>query len=212
MKPRRVWMVATVFVVMLIGPRVAEAGIGEFIWEMSGPQMVGGGIQCKFSITTGELEICYATIPVSLRLAQDRPKRRFRVSFDGGIYTSTGKDAGGVDYEAFNTWMLAFDPVIELVTYDNFKSGGARREVYHGVMGVSYNVLFGSDFRRFTNAAVKLRPIGYRHGRFNVEFDLRMYPNGFRADQFGEVSPEPEPNRAETTWGFSVGIAFGEYN
>ena len=118
MKPRRLWMVASVFALMLLGPRVAEAGIGEFIWEMSGPQMVGGGVQCKFHLTGG-LDICYVSFPLPAPLiAADAPKPRFRVSLDGGVYVSTGKNAGGVDYEAWKTWMLAFDPMIERVSWE----------------------------------------------------------------------------------------------
>ena len=210
MMRRRLCMVASVFVVMLTLPRIAHAGIGELIWEMSGPQMIGGGLECKFSPTTGKLEISYATLPVPL-LTPEAP-RRFRISLDGGIYTSTGKNAGDVDYQAFKTWMLAFDPMIEVVSYDNGVQGKGRRELYHGVMGVSYNYLFGSGFAPFTNVALKLRPIGYGFGRFNVEFDLRMYPNGFSAGDFGKVAPEPESNRAETTWGVSMGIAFGKFD
>ncbi|HEU4693713.1 MAG TPA: hypothetical protein VFS23_35360 [Vicinamibacterales bacterium] len=207
MKPQRLWMIASAFAVLLISPRIAEAGIGEFIWEMSGPQMVGGGIECKLNFS-GDVELCYITIPITgLAKAPMRP-RRFRVSLDGGVYVSTGKNAGGVDYEAWKTWMLAFDPMIELVTWDNLKDDN-RQEIYHGLMGVSYNVLFGPDFRRFANAGVKLRPIGYRYRRVNFEFDLRIYPNGFSADQFGKAAA-PEPNRAEVTYGFSMGIAFGE--
>ena len=76
-------------------------------------------------------------------------------------------------------------------------------------MGVSYNFLFGPDFKRFSNVGLKLRPIGYRHGRVNFEFDMRLYPNGFSADQFGKTAA-PEPNTAEVTYGFSMGIAFAE--
>jgi hypothetical protein len=200
-------MVASVFAFMLVGPRVAEAGIGEFIWEMSGPQMIGGGLQCKFNLQ-GEVEQCYVTVPITTSLRDAPQKRRFRISLDGGIYVSTGKNAGGVDYEAWKTWMLAFDPMIEFVTKDNRTDTlRDRREWYHGIMGVSYNVLFG-DFRRFANVGLKLRPIGYRRGRFNYEFDVRIYPNGFTADQFGKAA-EPEPNRAEVTWGLSLGIALG---
>jgi hypothetical protein len=191
---------------MLALPRIAHAGIGEFIWEMGGPQMVGGGIECKFALN-GDLELCYITVPISpLAKAPDRP-RRFRFSIDGGVYVSTGKNAGGVDYEAWKTWMLAFDPMIELVTWDN-QNNDNRKELYHGIMGVTYNFLFGPDFKRFANAGMKLRPIGYRYQRFNFEFDLRIYPNGFTADQFGKAAA-PEPNRAEVTYGFSMGIAFG---
>jgi hypothetical protein len=209
MVPRRVWMVAPVFVVMLTIPRVAHAGIGEFIWEMSGPQMWGGGVQCKYSLKW-ELKQCYVTVPIPA--IAKAPAERFRFSIDGGLYVSTGKDADGVDYEAWKTWMLAFDPMIEFVTWEKTdRDINQRRELYHGIGGVSYNFLFGPDFRRFSNLAFKVRPIGYRYGRFAFEFDLRMYPDGFTAGQFGKASLSPEdPDKAEVTYGFSLGIAFGD--
>jgi hypothetical protein len=207
MLQRGAWIVLGTLVLILSTPRDGRAGIGELIWEMSGPQMVGGGVQCKFDFN-GNLDICYVSFPVPGPVAKVAHERRFRVSMDGGVYVSTGKNAGGVDYEAWKTWMLAFDPMIELVTSDNQQPGGARREWYHGIMGVSYNFLVGSDFKRFSNVGLKLRPIGYRRGRVNFEFDLRIYPSGFTASQFGKESTTPEPNRAEVTYGFSMGIAF----
>jgi hypothetical protein len=208
MLKRGVWMVLGVAVLVLSTPRTGSAGIGELIWEMSGPQMIGGGIQCKYTIGF-TLEQCYVTVPIPPLGVSGVPRKRLRLSFDGGVYVSTGKDSGDIDYEAWKTWMLAFDPMIELVTWDNgdtdFKN---RHEVYHGIAGFSYNFLFGSDFGSFSNAAIKVRPVGYRHGRFNFEFDMRIYPRGFTAADFGKVSPTPDPVKTEVTYGVSLGIAF----
>ena len=50
MLKRGVWMVLVWRLLVLATPRTGSAGIGELIWEMSGPQFVGGGIQCKFTL------------------------------------------------------------------------------------------------------------------------------------------------------------------
>ena len=120
------------------------------------------------------------------------------------MYFSLGKNAGGQDYEFGKTWMLTFDPMFEMVTKE--KQGG-NFAVYHGLLGVSYNLLLGSEFRRFTNAAFKLRPLGVSYKRVNFEYNLRVYPNGFSADEFGKLPLVPEANRAEAVHGFSIGIA-----
>ena len=196
---------------ILATPRTGSAGIGEWIWEMSGPQFVGGGIECKVTLHW-ELEVCYVTFPIPVSLRTLKPKVRYRLSLEGGLYGSTGKDSNGVSYEAGEAWMFAFDPMIELVHHDNWLPGGDRAEIYHG-LGFSYNRLFGGgdDWDAFNNAAIKIRPLGVRFGRQNIEFDLRIYPNRFNASDFGKVSLVPEDNGGEVVWSISYGIALGKY-
>jgi hypothetical protein len=206
---RGAWIILAAALLVLATPRTGSAGIGEWIWEMSGPQFIGGGIECKVTFTW-ELEICYVTLPVPAGIASQKPKVRYRLSIEGGFYGSTGKDSNGVEYEAGDAWMFAFDPMIELVHHDNFLSRGDRAEIYHG-LGFSYNRLWGGDFDAFNNAAIKLRPIGVRFGRNNLEFDLRIYPNRFNASDFGKVSLIPEGTGGEVVWSLSYGIAIGKY-
>ena len=208
---RRLGWTSLVAVALLLStPRTGSAGIGEWIWEMSGPQMVGGGIECKFTFK-GELEICYVTSGVPFSVANNKRKVRPRISIEGGLYGSTGKNSNGVEYKAGDAWMFAFDPMIELVHHETTMTAGAdRAEIYHG-LGVSYNRLFGKDFHPFNNAAIKVRPIGVRFGRNNLEFDLRVYPNHFSATDFGKVPVGPEETGVETVWSLSYGIAIGKY-
>jgi hypothetical protein len=136
--------------------------------------------------------------------AATAPVRKVWFSFEGGLYFSTGKDASGQDYEAGKTWMVAFDPMIEIQTVDR-----GRFKMYHGVMGMSYNLLFGPDFDKFTNVAFKLRPIGVIiNNRFNIAYNLRVYPRGFTADQFGKIPTTPSENKSETVHSFSVGFRY----
>ncbi len=211
MLKRRAGIIMASAVLVLLTPRTGSAGIGEWIWEMSGPQFVGGGIECKVTFKW-ELEVCYVTLPVPLSQRTTKPKVRYRLSLEGGLYGSTGKDSNGVSYEPGEVWMFAVDPMIELVHHDNFLPGGDRAEIYHG-LGFSYNRLFGGgeDWDAFNNAAIKVRPLGVRFGRNSIEFDLRIYPNRFNPSDFGKVSVLPEDNGGELVWSLSYGIAIGKY-
>jgi hypothetical protein len=202
MKPRRVWIVASVFVVMLALPRIAHAGIGEFIWEMSGPQFEGGGLECKFALS-GALQQCYAIIGLQKVRVQPR-QHEVRLSFEGAGYFSTGKNSEGTDYEFGQIWMLAFDPMLE---YVSLVCDSAT--FYHGFMGVSYNLFLGKGFDPFPNVAFKLRPIGVKLKSVAFEYNIRLYPNRFTPDEFGK-DPLPTTNgRAEAVHSFSVLIPIG---
>jgi len=204
MSTRRLWTVASVLAITLAFPRSGAAGISEWIWEMSGPSMVGVGLECKVSLT-GSLEQCYLT---AKRLGRSAvvTGSRFRFSLETGVYFSLGKDSGPLDFEFGKTWMATFDPMIELVTRDR---AGENYSIYHGILGLSYNYLVGTEFEAFTNVAFKLRPIGIRYKRMNFEYNLRVYPNGFTADEFGKLPVVIDDNKPEATHGFSVGIALG---
>src|SRR5262245_20493561 len=103
--------------------------------------------------------------------------------------------------------MLAFDPVLDIESYRNANG----LSLYHGVFGVSYNLLFGEGFDTFANVALKMRPIGVaipirQQWRFTVEGTLRFYPSGFSADQFGKLPAAPQFNRAEVVYGLAFGL------
>lgn len=191
----------SVCVVMLALPSVAQAGIGEFIWEMSGPQFVGGGLECKFTLA-GDLEQCYAVAGLRKKGAAT-PK--VRLSLEGTAYVSTGKNSEGTDYEFAQVWMFAFDPMLEYVSRDR-----DSLKIYHGFMGVSYNLFVGKGFDPFPNVALKLRPIGVRVKAVAVEYNIRLYPNRFTPDEFGE-DPLPTTNgRAEAVHSVSILIPIGK--
>jgi hypothetical protein len=183
MTTRRLWTAAVVLGAAITAPRDARAGIIEFIWEMSGPQMIGVLAECRLNFDGGGVDQCTAAgFPFA---GEDTPRpRKLWLTLDAGVYFSTGHDVSGQDYEFGRTWMLSFDPMIEIQTVSRPKFA-----MYHGVMGVSYNFLFGEGFRKFTNVALKVRPIGVIiANRVNVAYNLRLYPNGFTADQFGRVA------------------------
>jgi hypothetical protein len=66
--------------------------------------------------------------------------------------------------------------------------------IHYGV-GVSYAFLTGDKFRRLNNVGVKVRPVSavFEVGDavVQVAFNVRIYADGFTADQFG-VGPRVE--------------------
>jgi hypothetical protein len=199
---RRLWTMASACVLLLATPRESSAGLGEWIWEMSGPSMVGVLIECRASIADEIVDSCtVAGAPVRKR----RVDRKFWLALGGGLYGSTGKNADGTDYRGGKVWMLAFDPMLEVQSV-NKKVG-----VYHGVIGMSYNLMFGSGFSSFTNAGFKLRPLGIliplpEGYKLDVAYNLRLYPNGFSADAFGFVPGSPPGPGTESVHSVSIGL------
>lgn len=185
------------------GPAIADAGLLDIIWDMSGPQMIGKGARCRVWATGGDTKCDI----FSIRRAGEPPDtitdRDWWVNLEGAVYTSTGKNEGNTNYEAFHTFMLSFEPLVEVAS----KNTGKVR-LFHGA-GLASHFLFGPDFRRFTNAGFKLRPVGVEIGDdWEVALNFRLYPDGFGADQFG-FGPSPEGDRPfEYTWGFTVAKKF----
>ena len=189
--------------IVLVGAQNASAGIIDIIFEMSGPQMIGKGARCRVSAMGGVTRCDLFGIPRGTSDPDIMTDKRWWVNLEGAFYTSTGKNEGNTDYEAFRTFMLSFEPLVEVAS----KNYGTVR-VFHGI-GLASHFLFGPDFDSFTNAGYKLRPIAVEIGnRWELALNVRLYPNGFGADQFG-FGPSPPGDRPfEHTWGFTVGIKY----
>lgn len=176
-------------------PLPARAGFLDIIWEMSGPQMIGYGVvQCRVPIK-GDKTSCEITEKRLGPGATTISERRAWVSLEGAVYVSTGKNQGATDYRAFRTYMASFEPEVEVASK---RSGDVR--LFHGA-GLASHFLAGPDFRRFTNAGIKVRPIAFEFGeRFELAYNERYYPNGFGTDQFGLGGEVPEDRDFERTW------------
>lgn len=206
MTQQRFGMAVCLVVALLAFPRAGSAGMGEVILGMSGPQLIGYPlIQCRVVLdsTARSCEVSGRTF--AGRWAQSK----IRLTLEGGPYFSTGKDAEGQDYQFFKIGMLAFDPMLEIESWRSTSEN--RFAVYHGVLGVSYNLLFGSGFDSFTNVALKVRPIGVmfpagKRFRVEVEYNLRLYPNAFSADEFGKVPLVPASTTGEAVHSFSFSV------
>jgi hypothetical protein len=76
-------------------------------------------------------------------------------------------------------------------------------------MGMSYNFLVGPHFEGFSNVAFKLRPVGLSiKGRLNIEYNIRVYPSGFNAADFGKVPADPAERKPELVQGISAYYIF----
>jgi len=209
MLPRCLWLIASVFVVAVALPRVANAGIGEFIWEMSGPSMVGFPVECRVGLVDGEVDICtFLGIRLLGNGIPERiPERKIWLFLEGGPYFSNGKNASGVAFDFGDEFMVTFDPMVAFRTVQ-VKPDAKQPErfsMYHGIMGMSYNFMVGPNFKSFSNVAFKLRPVGLSfRARFNIEYNVRIYPNGFEAGDFGKVPSALTSGRAELVQGVTA--------
>lgn len=201
MPRHRVGLLSITLLALLAVPSQGSANIIDLIWEMSGPTSVGYVPYCKIALT-GEVTEC----ALGWLVKRSTREPRTWLSIEGGIYVSTGKNADRTDYRAGGTWILAFEPLLEA------RSGSRKGFTFHHGMGLAYNFLFGGDFRRFNNAGLKLRPVGVifhtRRLRWDVAYNLRLYPDGFTPDEFGFGLRMDGDRTFERVHGFSVGLLF----
>ncbi len=196
-----------VFLASLAAPGVANAGIIDFIWEMSGPQMIGVQANCEFDLRQGGHQ---CRLVDKIHLSGDR---NFRINTDrsrvwltltGAAYFSTTKDSDTNEFGWWTVKMLAYEPTLDVRSYN-----GTKLKLDHGVMGLSYVFLIGSKFKNFDNVGVKLVPVTATIGNVTVAYNFRIFPNGFTSEQFGG---DPEPvagRRSELVHGITFGYVFG---
>jgi hypothetical protein len=214
-------------------PSASHASIWDWIWGMSGPQMVGIVFHCEWDWEPkdpnatkvddkGEPYTASECRFVDYKVvgnARARTQRTMWLTFDTNGYTSTGKNSEGFDFKAFENYMVAFEPMLEIRSFTNAGTDakGARvpgtgyLSFHHGLVGMSYDVLFGSDYGTFDKIGLKFRPIGFTYKKWNGALNIRVYPNGFTGDEFGVEEPRlHDINRpSETVWGFSMGYIWG---
>lgn len=187
---------------VLAFPHSAGAGVIEFILEMSGPQMIGAGIACDFEIQSGNNECRLAGARVSGELSGRGTRGRVWLTLEGAVYLSTGKDSEMRPFRVGRAQMFSYEPTLNLRSID--KNNIA---IHHGVVGLSYVFLTGSDFKRFDNVGMKLVPIAFTFGNhFTVAYNLRVFPNGFTSVQFGAEPGTATPHRGrEVVNGLTIG-------
>ena len=184
---------------LLAFPRAGSADLIDFIWEMSGPQMIGVGLlHCEYDLPDGDPRCRFIS-------HEGQRHRVWRLALDATAYTSTGKSSGTHDYPFGRIGMVAVEPMLEVRSCCTDEAGFS---VHHGV-GLSYDFLFGRHFSRFNNFGVKITPIGITFKKFSAAYNVRVYPHGFTADEFG-LGPQlfglSRPR--ETLHGFSVDYDF----
>jgi hypothetical protein len=199
---------AGIFVFALVGlPGLANAGIIEFIWKMSGPQFIGAGLGCTFNPDFA-LHNCRlggtAALEIERQRASDQRARGPYLFLGGEAQFSTGlNDADGSDYKVGQIWRAAVTPG---VSYRAWEVRG--RPIYVGA-GLSWDLLFGKDFSAFDKFAISVVPaevlLAPKHA---LAFKLRIYPNAYTSDEFG-FGPRQDYNRPwEVAWGFSYSYLF----
>jgi hypothetical protein len=202
MMGRRIAVVGSLLIALVGIPRPSEAGLLELIWEMSGPQMLGLGYGCMFSLRDGSLEQCRVGTNPIMQESHTAMKKGPFLALGASIMGSTGKNSATQHYHWGEIWMLALQPGVAFRSYDNAE---CAIQVHHGV-GVEYEVLFGGDIRTFDKFAFTVTPVDVSFRRVAFGIKLRMYPNGFTDDEF-KPGPPIEMNRPfETTVGFTFSL------
>ena len=197
------WIVT---VAILAFPRTSHAGLMDVIWEMSGPQLLGVGLQCDFRLQRGTNPECTF---LGIRLGP-RPSEspRLWVNLLAAAYFSTGTDGeeNGVQipFSAGRARMIGIDPMAAVALY----RGPTHR--WHSAIGLSWNTFFGPDIDTFNNVAIKLRPVAWDRTfgnriTFGLAYNLRLYPDGFDATPTGGLNSTSDP---EVVHGFLVGLSF----
>jgi hypothetical protein len=201
---RRMAVLGMLLFAVLGVPRTSDAGLFEFIWEMSGPRMVGATVSCLFTVD-GKLDL--AECRAGNGLATIQAKRRYvpLLVLGGGGFVSTGHDSATKTYDWGDATMLVLEPGALFLSKLEPSKGGLR--VGHGV-GISYDVLFGKDFQTFDKFAFTFTPVEVSYWRLVFALKLRLYPNGFTNDEFSPGPPASLNRGAELVWGGGVSYIF----
>ena len=201
----------------------------DFIWEMTGQGMQGIISHCKIVLIEGNRQdvfawpagkdrgtieipkpnepICHEATWFGLDLPRDirnRNRPRAWLNIAGGIYASFRNHPDAPRNSTI--LMTAVEPMFEFRS-KHFVRGNVV--FYHGVGG-GYQRFFGDNFRSSgtDRLLLKFRPVGVALGPLEVNYNLRIYPDGFVDEDFLRGTP-PEGDRAkDVVHGFSVNFNF----
>lgn len=219
---RQSLMAALIVLGLLGSSATSEAGIGDFIWELSGPQMIGAGVTCRFTLK-GEFKYCDWSAGIAGRITPtaETPfwsKDRVFWSLGGAGYFSTGKNSrykdnlscpdaatpcvgDEIDYHDFDHWMLSFEPTADYLVV----SCGCAS--FFLTAGPAFHTVLNRDADDFFKVGIKIAP-EVRFDNFTVSYNLRFYPDGFTPDQFGKGVFRGGDRPSEWTQGVSVSFPF----
>lgn len=225
MLQRRLFLIVCVLTAVFGSPREGRAGIVEVIIEMSGPKMYGFSFDCRLRLD-GTWDSCKGSVAGAALEAVSGPRTpRWWLSLTGGYFYSADATLHGQDYERGEVKMWMFDPMLELEskswktkecpTNSPANCERLRLQFYHGVVGWSFNRLWGDGFSSFSNTGLKFRPFGIvvpigKIGRADLgadfSYDLRLYSRRFTAEDFGRVPVEPEGSGVEPVHALVFGV------
>lgn len=199
------------FVGVLFGaprPSYAASDFLDFIWGLSGPQLIGVGFGCRID-SAGRIIFCPGQKrPAATDSRAEGLWRNVAFTLAASAFVSTGKNSeSGVDYRFGDLGMVAIEPN---VSFNSVRTERGVR-ISHNV-GPTYDILFGlrRDFDTFQKLGIKVTPLEviFHDDRAVFAFNLRLYPDGFTDDEFG-VGPRQDYDRPfETVIGFSFGYSF----
>jgi len=191
-----------VLVALLAFPRPGNAGLIDFILEMSGPEMFSWlSADCEFRVKNVKPECRLYDIRVKGDVGLVRAERNLWFIISAAVYTSTGGlTADSRKYNAFENHMISLDPALR------FKAPQAPGWLRHGA-GFTYHHLWGESFDTFDKLGVKVEPFTIPLNKLRVPVRLvptiRIFPAEFTHEQFGM----PDGNRKrEVTYGLNLEI------
>src|SRR5262245_60202332 len=132
MSRRHLGTIGVTLLVLFAFPGTGHANIIDWIWSMSGPQMFGVVLHCEYDIQNNKSDCRGVDLPPFVGRTAPRQERRVWLSLDTGLYTSTGRDSGGVDFRKFKNNMVAFEPLLEMRSYT---SRDRKVDYSHGLIG-----------------------------------------------------------------------------
>jgi len=191
MSRRRLAVCCAVICATLIFPRQAHAGLADIIWEMSGPQMVGLMLRCRVPFGGGATS---CSIAAAQQAVDGGVKKKWVwLSVEGGAYVSTGHNSGGIDYEFGRIGMFTFEPMVEFLGTGDIGAASMKGDhagaVYFGIGPMINRFVVKGPAPSFWKHGVKLRPIAIAFSRWALEYNIRIYNDGFTPDEFGFGAP-----------------------
>jgi hypothetical protein len=207
---RRLAICCAVMLTTFVAPNYARAGLADIIWEMSGPQLVGVVLRCRVPVDGGK-KSCDVRLARNFLYEKKNPEKVW-FAIEGGAYVSTGHNSGGIDYKFGRIGMFAFEPMME------FRYGGDIRNAYDKTLVPRVGAIYGGigpminsfivrgSTPAFAKYGVKLRPLAITYSDWTLEYNVRLYPDGFTPDEFG-FGPRLDINRPfEAVQSISVSI------
>jgi hypothetical protein len=183
---------------LLAFPTVSSASFMDFIYEMSGPQLVSVfPVHCEYDLLKHKslCELYYWRFA-----GEANPESGFWLGFNSAGYFSTFKDSPTGEYGWFMSDMLTFEPMFW---------GRSSSRFYHGI-GLSTDFFVGKEFSRFGAVALKVEPLNvrlpWRLHNWYAGPALRVYRHRRTAAQFDAPAPK-SPNRTSRFERFVIGIS-----
>jgi hypothetical protein len=202
---RRLAISCAVLFATLVFPRQAHAGLGDIIWEMSGPQLVGAIVRCRMPFGGGAAECGVTALD-----AKSANVEKVWYAIEGGGYVSTGHNSRGTNYRFGRIGMFAFEPMLEFRLDGDisqaYERNSGKGAVYVGVGPMVNHFIVKGPTPAFTKYGVKLRPIAIAFSGWALEYNIRVYPDEFTPDLFGFGPPTTGNRPFEAVQSISVSV------